>query len=124
MTGVRAAAEEVKPISYKLKKGELDAPDPTPQRSEGQGSGEPEGESDEEDNGGRAISEESLEAGQDHEGAGREAAQKETGMQVHGLPTLAVLLARCMHTLRHLEFRGQDARVSQALGCATSNAQT
>ena len=95
LTGVCAAAEEMKPVSYKLRKGELDAPDPTPQRSEGQGDGEPE-ESDEEDNGDHAESEESSEAEQDREGADRKAEEKERDMQVHGLPRPCIA-ARPLH---------------------------
>ena len=81
-----AAAEERKPVSYKLKKGELDAPDPTPQRSEGQGDGEPDDDSDEEGNGEQAASEDSSEAEQDDVGAAGDIAQKEIDMQVQGLP--------------------------------------
>ena len=96
MTGLCAAAEERKPVSYKLKKGELDAPDPTPQRSEGQGDEEPDEDSDEEGNGEQAASQESSEAEQDDEGPAADTARKEIDMQVQEPPCHKAVLYLCV----------------------------
>ena len=95
LTAACAAAEERKPVSYKLKKGELDAPDPTPQRSEGPGDEEPDEDSDEAGNGEQAASEDSSEAEQDGEGAAADVAQKEKDMQVQEFPCHGAALCPC-----------------------------
>lgn len=105
--GVCAAAEEQKPVSYKLKKGELDAPDPTPQRSEGEGDEASDEESAEEQNGKQAASESSSEAEQDDEGPSGTAAQKEQDMQVQELPhPCAAACPLCVLTAKGVGFTG------------------
>lgn len=80
-------AEESKPLSYKLKEGEIDAPDPTPQRSGSGEDNESSKSSGEEGNGGGDTSEE------DSEDEGGNAEDKEKVSCKHG----ALSLACCIH---------------------------
>jgi len=86
---VCACAEERKPVSYKLKQGELDAPDPTPQRSNGQSDGGAEGG--EEQNDGKEAASEDYSAADLGEDETDGKAGREKDAEVHD-PTHVQLL--------------------------------
>ena len=81
-------AEESKPLSYKLKEGEIDAPDPTPQRSRsGQDSGGSKSSSEEGNGDGDASEEDSEEEGGNAQGKEEKVSCKHGGLS----------LACCIH---------------------------